>query len=33
MYMGEMVEFNETSQIFTQPAQQQTADYVSGRFG
>jgi phosphate transport system ATP-binding protein len=33
MYMGQLVEFNETSQIFTQPAQQQTADYVSGRFG
>jgi phosphate transport system ATP-binding protein len=33
MYLGQMVEFNETSQIFTQPAEQQTADYVSGRFG
>jgi phosphate transport system ATP-binding protein len=33
MYMGQLVEFNETSQIFTQPAEQQTADYVSGRFG
>jgi phosphate transport system ATP-binding protein len=33
MYMGELVEFSETAQIFTQPAHQQTADYVSGRFG
>jgi phosphate transport system ATP-binding protein len=33
MYLGEMMEFNETAQIFTQPAKQQTADYVSGRFG
>jgi phosphate transport system ATP-binding protein len=33
MYMGQLVEFSETAQIFTQPAHQQTADYVSGRFG
>jgi phosphate transport system ATP-binding protein len=33
MYMGQLVEFNDTAQIFTQPANQQTADYVSGRFG
>jgi phosphate transport system ATP-binding protein len=33
MYMGKLVEFDETRKIFTQPAQQQTADYVSGRFG
>jgi phosphate transport system ATP-binding protein len=33
MYLGQLMEFNETAQIFTQPAHQQTADYVSGRFG
>jgi phosphate transport system ATP-binding protein len=33
MYMGKLVEFDDTRKIFTQPAQQQTADYVSGRFG
>lgn len=33
MYLGEMVEFDETKKIFTNPAQQQTADYVNGRFG
>lgn len=30
---GELVEFGETQQIFTQPAQSETADYISGRFG
>jgi phosphate transport system ATP-binding protein len=33
MYLGQLEEFNETAQIFTQPANQKTADYVSGRFG
>ncbi|MCS6815120.1 MAG: ATP-binding cassette domain-containing protein, partial [Cyanobacteria bacterium] len=33
MYMGEIVEFNETATLFNQPAQKRTADYVSGRFG
>jgi phosphate transport system ATP-binding protein len=33
MYMGQMIEFDETRKIFAQPSQQQTADYVSGRFG
>jgi phosphate transport system ATP-binding protein len=33
MYLGQLEEFNETTQIFTQPANQKTADYVSGRFG
>jgi phosphate transport system ATP-binding protein len=33
MYMGQLIEFGETRQIFTQPSQQQTVDYVSGRFG
>jgi len=32
-YMGDLVEFGETSQIFTQPARQQTEDYITGRFG
>ena len=30
---GELVEFGETQQVFTQPAQHETADYISGRFG
>lgn len=33
MYLGEMVEYGQTEKIFNNPSQQQTADYVSGRFG
>jgi phosphate transport system ATP-binding protein len=33
MYLGEMVEFNETNLLFNQPVHQETQDYVSGRFG
>ncbi|HJR10049.1 MAG TPA: phosphate ABC transporter ATP-binding protein PstB [Rhodanobacteraceae bacterium] len=33
MYMGELVEFDETEKIFTTPAKRQTEDYISGRFG
>jgi len=32
-YMGDLIEFGETSVIFTQPAKQQTEDYITGRFG
>ncbi|GAB1537029.1 phosphate ABC transporter ATP-binding protein PstB [Geovibrio sp. ADMFC3] len=32
-YMGEMVEYNTTEKIFTNPDKQQTQDYVTGRFG
>jgi phosphate transport system ATP-binding protein len=30
---GRLVEFNETSRIFTNPADQRTEDYITGRFG
>jgi phosphate transport system ATP-binding protein len=30
---GTLVEFGKTSQIFEQPADQRTEDYISGRFG
>lgn len=33
MYLGEMMEFDETKKIFTQPTKKQTSDYVNGRFG
>jgi phosphate transport system ATP-binding protein len=33
MYLGELVEFDETERIFTKPAKRQTEDYISGRFG
>jgi phosphate transport system ATP-binding protein len=33
MYLGEMVEFGETDQIFTAPREPRTQDYITGRFG
>ncbi|WP_218572992.1 phosphate ABC transporter ATP-binding protein PstB [Pseudomonas sp. gcc21] len=33
MYMGQLVEFNETDALFTRPKCQRTEDYISGRFG
>jgi len=33
LYLGGLVEFDLTSKIFTNPSQQQTEDYVTGRFG
>jgi len=32
-YLGRLVEFGSTSRIFTHPANKQTEDYVTGRFG
>jgi len=32
-YMGELVEYDRTARIFTNPAKKQTEDYVTGRFG
>ena len=32
-YLGELVEFDATAKIFTNPAKRQTEDYVTGRFG
>ena len=32
-YLGELIEFDTTKKIFTNPAKQQTEDYVTGRFG
>jgi phosphate transport system ATP-binding protein len=32
-YLGEVVEYDRTSRIFTNPAKKQTEDYVTGRFG
>jgi phosphate transport system ATP-binding protein len=31
--MGELIEFGETRQIFTNPKDRQTEDYITGRFG
>ena len=33
MYLGEVVEFGGTNQIFTNPAKKQTEDYITGRYG
>ena len=33
MYLGELVEFGATDQIFTMPREQRTQDYITGRFG
>jgi len=32
-WLGRLVEFSPTEKIFTQPDQQQTEDYITGRFG
>ncbi|PIW44141.1 MAG: phosphate ABC transporter ATP-binding protein [Zetaproteobacteria bacterium CG12_big_fil_rev_8_21_14_0_65_54_13] len=32
-YLGDLVEFGETTQIFTAPRHQKTEDYITGRFG
>jgi phosphate transport system ATP-binding protein len=31
--LGELIEYSETEQIFTNPGQKDTEDYISGRFG
>ena len=33
MYLGELVEFDETEKIFTTPREKRTEDYITGRFG
>jgi phosphate transport system ATP-binding protein len=33
MYLGELVEFGETDQIFMNPGRRETQDYITGRFG
>lgn len=33
MYLGDMVEMGETNQVFTNPAQKATEDYITGRYG
>jgi phosphate transport system ATP-binding protein len=33
LYLGELIEFGRTDQIFTAPARRETEDYITGRFG
>ncbi|MCW8804986.1 MAG: phosphate ABC transporter ATP-binding protein PstB [Ignavibacteriaceae bacterium] len=32
-YLGELIEFDRTTTIFTKPSNKQTEDYITGRFG
>jgi phosphate transport system ATP-binding protein len=33
MYLGEIVEFDKTGKVFTNPSQRLTEEYITGRFG
>jgi phosphate transport system ATP-binding protein len=33
MYLGELIEFDVTSKMFTAPSDRRTQDYITGRFG
>jgi phosphate transport system ATP-binding protein len=33
MYLGELVEYGETTRMFTTPSDRRTQDYITGRFG
>ena len=33
MYLGEMIEFNDTNTLFTNPGEKMTEDYITGRYG
>jgi len=33
MYMGELIEFDSTNELFTNPTKKQTEDYITGRYG
>lgn len=33
MYLGELIEFNKTDEIFIKPKRKETEDYITGRFG
>jgi len=32
-YLGELIEYDKTSKLFTRPSVKQTEDYITGRFG
>jgi phosphate transport system ATP-binding protein len=32
-YMGELIEFDKTNKIFTNPEKKKTENYITGRFG
>ncbi len=33
MYLGELIEFGATDELFLKPRQKETEDYITGRFG
>jgi phosphate transport system ATP-binding protein len=33
MYLGKLMEYGNTDQLFTKPARKETEDYITGRFG
>ncbi|HLR78556.1 MAG TPA: phosphate ABC transporter ATP-binding protein PstB [Burkholderiaceae bacterium] len=33
MYLGELIEYDDTARLFTNPAQKATEDYITGRYG
>jgi phosphate transport system ATP-binding protein len=33
MYLGSLIEFDDTDKIFTAPTDRRTQDYITGRFG
>jgi len=33
MYLGELIEYGETDQVFTNPVEKRTEDYITGRYG
>jgi phosphate transport system ATP-binding protein len=33
MYLGDLIEFGATSDIFMKPTRRETEDYITGRFG
>jgi phosphate transport system ATP-binding protein len=33
MYLGDLIEYGETKEIFMKPARKETEDYITGRFG
>jgi phosphate transport system ATP-binding protein len=33
MYLGELIEFDDTDKIFTSPSRKETEDYITGKFG
>jgi phosphate transport system ATP-binding protein len=33
MYLGELIEYGDTKEIFMRPKRKETEDYITGRFG